>query len=174
MNNAILIAYFSRPGDNYVNGSIVNLPVGNTEVAAKKIKEMTMTGGDLFKISPAKKYPEDYRKCTEEAQHELYTNVRPKLAEKLDNIDGYDTVILGYPNWWGTMPMPIWTFLEQYDFSGKAILPLCTHEGSGMGRSEADIRSLCSNANVKKGLAIRGGNVKDADGIISDWLQKSI
>jgi flavodoxin len=170
MSKAILMAYFSRSGNNYVNGNIINLPVGNTEIAAKKIKEMT--GGDLFKINPVKKYSEDYRICTEEAQRELQADIRPELAEKLDSIDGYDTIILGYPNWWGTMPMPVWTFLEQYDFLGKTILPLCTHEGSGMGKSEADIRRLCPGANVKKGLAIRGGNVKGTDSIISDWLQK--
>jgi flavodoxin len=168
MSNAILIAYFSRSGNNYVNGSIINLPVGNTEIAAKKIKEMT--GGVIFKINPVKKYSEDYRICTEEAQHELQANVRPELAEKLDSIDGYDTVILGYPNWWGTMPMPVWTFLEQYDFSGKTILPLCTNEGSGMGHSEADIKKLCPGATVKKGLAIRGGSVKNAGKEIAAWL----
>ncbi|HEX2947025.1 MAG TPA: flavodoxin [Clostridia bacterium] len=172
MSKAILIAYFSRSGNNYVNGGIMNLTVGNTELAAKKIKEIE--GGDLFKINPVKKYPADYHICAEEAQNELRANARPELAEKLDSIDGYDTVILGYPNWWGTMPMPVWTFLEQYDFSGKTILPLCTHEGSGMGKSEADIHKLCPRSDIKKGLAIRGGNVKDADSIISDWLQKSL
>jgi flavodoxin len=172
MNKAVLIAYFSRSGNNYVNGNIINLPVGNTEIVAKRIKEMV--GGDLFKINSIKKYSEDYRVCTEEAQQELRTNARPELAEKLDSINGYDTVILGYPNWWGTMPMPVWTFLEKYDFTGKTILPLCTHESSGMGKSEADIRKLCPGANVKKGLAIKGSSVKNADNSISDWLKKSL
>ena len=110
-NKAILVAYFSRSGNNYMNGSIVNPPVGNTEVAAKKIQEMT--SGDLFKINQLNRYSEDYNVCTEEAKHELRTNARPELAEKLDSIDGFETIILGYPNWWGTMPMPVWTFMSR-------------------------------------------------------------
>lgn len=93
MSKTILIAYFSRAGNNYVNGSILNLPVGNTEIAAKMIEEMT--GGNLFKIIPVKKYSEDYRICTEEAQRELQAAIRPELAEKLDSIESYDTIILG-------------------------------------------------------------------------------
>lgn len=169
MNNKILIAYFSREGNNYVDGSIVNLPVGNTEVAAKMIERMT--GGKMFKIDPVKKYSTDYTTCTEEAQKELRADARPELTEYLDGIDEYGTIILGYPNYWGTIPMPVWTFLERYDFSGKTILPLCTHEGSDMGRSEADIKKLCHGADVRKGLAIRGGSVKNAEGDIERWLK---
>jgi flavodoxin len=172
MTKPILIAYFSRPDNNYVNGVIVNLVIGNTEVVALKIQQIT--GGHLFKINPARKYSTDYHACTVEAQQEYRTNARPELIEKLDSIDNYATILLAYPNWWGTMPMPVWTFLEQNDFIGKNILPLCTHEGSGMGKSENDIRKLCSNANVMKGLAIKGSDVKDADSIISEWLSKSL
>lgn len=172
MHKNTLIAYFSRPGNNYVNGSIKNLLVGNTEIAATKIREKV--GADLFKINPVKPYSEDYDICTEEAQRELRANARPGLADKLASLTDYDTVILCYPNWWGTMPMPVWTFLELYDFTGKTILPLCTHEGSGMGKSEADIRKLCPGANVKKGLAIKGGKVEQADQIIEEWLKKSL
>lgn len=154
MNKTILIAYFSRPGNNYVHGSIVNLPVGNTEIAAKKIQEMT--DGELFKINQVNRYSEDYNTCTAEAKQELRANARPELTDNLDSIDGFETIILGYPNWWGTMPMPVWTFLESHDFKGKTILPLCTHEGSGMGSSERDIKKLCPDAKVVKGLAIQG------------------
>lgn len=171
MNKAILIAYFSRPGNNYVNGRIINLPEGNTEAAAKKIQEMT--GGDLFRINQVNKYSDDYHTCTEEAQRELHANARPELAEKLNSIDGFHTIILGYPNWWSTMPMPVWTFLENYDFSGKTILPLCTHEGSRMGRSENDIKKLCPGANLQQGLAIYGGSVKSAERDIEAWLKKN-
>lgn len=160
MKGKTLIAYFSRAGNNYVGGSIINLPIGNTETAAKMIEELI--GGDLFQISPVKTYSEDYNTCTEEAKKELRADARPELASYPESIHGYDTIILGYPNWWGTMPMPVWTFLERFDFSGKTILPLCTHEGSGMGHSEADIKKLCPGATVKKGLAIRGGSVKNA------------
>lgn len=171
MNRTILIAYFSRSGNNYVNGNIVNLPVGNTEVVAKKIQELA--GGELFKINQVNEYSNDYHACTEEAKHELRTNARPELAEKLDSIDGFETIILGYPNWWGTMPMPVWTFLESYDFSGKTILPVCTHEGSGMGSSERDIKKLCPDAKLVKGLAIRGSSVKSAGKDIEVRLKKN-
>lgn len=171
MKKSILIAYFSRPGNNYVNGSIINLTVGNTEVAAKMIQEMT--GSDLFKINPVKKYAEDYNACTEEAQREIRANIRPELSEKLASIDGYDVVIVGYPNWWGTMPMPVWTFLESFDFKGKTILPLCTHEGSGLGRSENDIKKICPGAKLEKGLAVQGGRIKNAGKDIEAWLKKN-
>lgn len=164
-----LIAYYSREGNNYVNGRIVNLPVGNTEVAAKMIQKIT--GGELFRINTIKKYPEDYTETTKVAQQELRDNARPELSEYLDSIDDYEVIILGYPNWWGTMPMPVFTFLEKYDFTDKIILPLCTHEGSGMGRSESDIKKLCPNSKVLKGLAIRGGNVNDSEKDIADWLK---
>lgn len=171
MSKTILIAYFSRAGNNYVGGSIINLPVGNTETAAKMIKELT--GGSLFKINPVKDYSEDYNTCTDEAKKELRADARPELASYPESISGYDTIILGYPNWWGTMPMPVWTFLERFDFSGKTILPVCTHEGSGMGHSEADIKKLCPSATLKKGLTIRGRYVKSAGKDIEAWLKKN-
>jgi flavodoxin len=170
-NPKILIAYFSREGNNYVGGSIVNLPIGNTEVAAQKIRQLT--GGALVKIDPVKKYSADYHTCAEEAKEQLHSNERPELTNYLDNIDDYDTIILGYPNYWSTMPMPVWTYLERYDFTGKTIFPFCTHEGSGMGHSETDIMKLCPGAKVEKGLAVRGGSVKNAEKDIENWLRKA-
>jgi flavodoxin len=163
-----LIAYFSRKGANYVNGSIVNLPVGNTEAAAKMAQEAV--GGDLFEIKTVKTYPADYIETTKAAQTELRQNARPELAVHVENMDEYDTIILGYPNWWGTMPMAVYTFLEEYDFTGKTIFPYCTHEGSGLSKSEGDIKRLCPTANVEKGLAIQGGSVNNAAGKIKSWL----
>jgi flavodoxin len=162
-----LIAYFSRKGANYVNESIVNLPVGNTEVAAKMAQEVV--GGDLFEIKTVKKYPTDYTETTNVAQVEKNQNARPELTAHVENMDEYDTIILGYPNWWGTMPMAVFTFLEEYDFTGKTILPFCTHEGSGLG-GERDIKRVCPTVNVEKGLAIQGGSVKSAAGKIKSWL----
>ena len=170
MNKKVLIAYFSRAGNNYVGGAIVNLTVGNTEVAMNTVEKLT--GGAMFRIDPVNKYAADYTKCTEEAKRELRAIARPELVDYLNNIDDFDTIILGYPNFWGTMPMPVFTFLERYDFSGKLILPLCTHEGSGMGRSEGDIKKLCSGADVRPGLAIRGSSVKTAANDIENWLKK--
>jgi len=163
-----LVAYFSRPGNNYVGGTIVNLPVGNTEVIATMIREMT--GGDLFRITPVKPYPDDYTKTTEVAKEELRTKFRPKLARSVESMDSYERVFLGYPNWWGTMPMPLFSFLEEYDLSGKTIAPFCTHEGSGLGHSVADIRKACPRSTVLEGLAIRGGDVNNARDTVSGWL----
>lgn len=171
MNNTtkILIAYYSRKGQNYVNGRIVDLQVGNTEVAARMIQEIT--GGDLFEIRTIKEYPLDYTETTRVAAAEKRSNARPELASHIENIEQYDTVILGYPNWWNTFPMAVFTFLEECDFSGKTILPFCTHEGSGLGISVGDIKRSCLNAVVGKGLAIQGGNVKNARGTLKSWLQ---
>jgi len=165
-----LIAYYSRAGSNYVNGDIVNLPVGNTEVAAHMIQQLT--GGDIFRIDPVKPYPEGYEETTEAAKKELRGNTRPEISGQVENMVDYDVIYLGYPNWWGTMPMVVFTFLESYDFSGKTIIPFCTHEGSGMGRSERDIGKLCVEAKVLKGLSIRGGNVQRAQDDIAGWLRE--
>jgi flavodoxin len=172
VNSKSLIAFYSRKGNNYMGGKIVNLPIGNTEVIAKKIQ--AMTGSDLFEIETIKTYPTDYTETTAVAMDEKKKNARPELTETVDNMDLYDVIYLGYPNWWGTFPMAVFTFLESYDFSGKTIIPFCTHEGSGLGNSERDIKNLCPNANVKPGLAIRGGSVKNADNEISDWIKKQI
>lgn len=169
-NKKVLIAYFSREGNNYVNGSIVNLPIGNTQVAAEMIEKHT--GGDLFKIEANYSYPSDYTKCTEVAKDEFRKKARPELTETVDNFDEYDVIFLGYPNWWGTAPMPVFSFLEDYDFDGKTIVPFCTHEGSGMGHSESDIREVCLGAEVKKGLAIHGGSVNSSENAIVNWSEK--
>ena len=145
----VLIAYFSRSGNNYVGGSVKNLRQGNTEVAAALIQKIA--GGELFRIDTVKAYPADYHETTRVAQKELRQNARPELRGRVDTMGDYDLVFLGYPNWWGTMPMAVHAFLEAYDFSGKTILPFCTHEGSGMGRSEADIQKLCPGPQSSRG-----------------------
>lgn len=169
-NKKILIAYFSRRDDNYVDGNIIDLSIGNTEVAAKFIQEITE--GDMFHIDTIKAYPKGYNQTTDIAQKELRGNVRPELTAKVADMKQYDVIFLGYPNWWGTMPMAVWTFLEAYDFSQKIILPFCTHEGSGLGRSESDIKKLCPNALLKPGTAIRGSNVKNSKNDINRWIDK--
>lgn len=172
----ILVVYFSRKGSNYVSGDIVSLPVGNTAVVAQMIQEKT--GADIFEIQTVKAYPEDYHETTDVAREELRTNARPEIVGAVENIDRYDTIILGYPNWWGTMPMAVFTFLEKYDLSGKTILPLCTHEGSGMGRSVRDLKKILPNATVKKGLPIKGTRVYKKDAGLSKeveaWLNNNL
>ncbi len=165
-----LIAYYSRKGNNYVGGSIVYLPIGNTEIIAKKIQEST--GSDMFRIETVKSYPEDYTETTQVAREEQRENARPELTAAVSDMGSYDVVYLGYPNWYGTMPMAVFTFLESYDFSGKTIVPFCTHEGSGMGSSERDIKRLCPNSKVSPGLAIRGGSIDRANKDVANWLKK--
>ena len=166
-----LVAYFSRRGNNYFGGKIVDLPVGNTEVVAGKIA--TMTGGDLFHIEAVKPYPADYDESTEVAKRELGENARPELTAPVDGFDTYDTIYLGYPIWWGVMPMPVLTFLESYDFAGKTIAPFCTHEGSGFGMSERYIRQACPQATIVTGLAIKGDARDKSDKQIASWLEKT-
>lgn len=166
-----LIAYFSRPGSNYVGGAIVNLPVGNTEVIATMIREMT--AGDLFRIEAANPYPEDYTETTQVAREELRSKARPTLAGLPVGMESYSVIFLGYPNWWGTMPMPVFTFLEEHDLSGKTIVPFCTHEGSDLGSSVRDIRQVCPRSTVLEGLAVRGGDVENARDEVAGWLRKT-
>lgn len=165
---AELIAFFSRGDENYVHGQIKNLGVGNTEVAAGIIQKLT--GADLFKIEPKLAYAKSYNECISQAQADQRRDARPELVAYPERMEPYDVIYLGFPNYWGTMPMAVFTFLERYDFTGKTIRPFCTHEGSGMGSSVKDIKKLCPAAKVETGLAIRGGNVQHSERDIRDWL----
>lgn len=170
INKNILVAYFSRKGQNYVNGKIVNLSIGNTEVVANMIQKIT--GSGIFQIESVKTYPADYTEATEVAKAELNANARPELTTHVENMDSCDVIFLGYPIWWGTFPAPVRTFLSEYDFSGKTIVPFCTHEGSGLGHSEQNIKKLCPKAKVLNGIAIHGADAGSANTKISEWLKK--
>lgn len=178
----ILVAYFSRVGntdfeedvDAFTSASLNGewgAPAGNAELLAGMAQEVT--GGDLFLIETVDKYPSDYGETTDVVAQEQDDNARPLLASHVENIDQYDTVSLIYPNWWGTLPQAVFTFLEEYDFSGKTILPLCTHEGSGMGRSEMDIAELAPDAQLLEGLAVRGSAAADAQEDVAEWIENS-
>lgn len=163
-----LVAFYSRADENYVSGMIKTLNVGNTKVAAEMIAKIT--GADLFEVEQAHPYAKGYNECIAQAQDDQRQNARPALKSYPETIAPYTTIYLGYPNYWGTMPMAMFTFLEHFDFSGKIIKPFCTHEGSGMGGSIADIQRLCPGATVEKGLAIRGGGVASAQDDIAKWV----
>ncbi len=163
-----LIAFYSRSGENYVNGSIKTLEIGNTETAAGMIAELT--GADTFKIEQEIPYSEIYNECIAQAQYDQQNNARPNLKFYPKNLNEYDVIYLGYPNYWSTMPMAVFTFLEHFDFSKKTIKPFCTHEGSGLGSSISDIKRLCPLAKVEKGLAIQGGNVYRSRKDIEKWI----
>ena len=152
-----------------MGGNIVNLPVGNTEVVAKKIQ--AVIGGYLFEIDTIEVYPIDYTETTDVTMSEKRANTRPELTKLVENMDQHKVIYLGYPNWCGTFPIAVFTFLESYDFSGKTIIPFCTHEGSGMGNSERYIKKLCPKAYVKPDLAIRGGSVNSEDKQLENWIK---
>jgi flavodoxin len=153
----ILVAYFSHSG--------------NTREIANQIRQSV--GGDIFEIQAVKPYPNDYDAVVEQARQELNSGYKPALKTKVDNIRSYDVIFVGSPSWWSTIAGPVKTFLSEYDLSGKTIVPFCTHEGSGLGRSVADISKLCPKSTLLDGVAIRGSNVKTAQNKISDWLRKN-
>lgn len=163
-----LVAFYSRADENYVNGMIKTLDIGNTEVAAGMIQKVT--DAEMFKMEQMQAYSRDYNECIEQAQSDQRRNARPELKNYPKSIEEYDTIYLGFPNYWGTMPMAVFTFLEHFDFSGKIIKPFCTHEGSGMGNSVKDIEKLCPGAKIEKGLAIRGGSVESSQKEIEKWI----
>ena len=166
-----LIAFFSRADENYFGGAMRYVKVGNTEIVVNDMKDLIEA--DTFKIEMKNPYSPVYMTCIDEAKNDLRANARPELVNYLDNLDAYDTIVLAYPNYWGTFPMAVATFLERYDFSGKTILPLCTNEGSGMGSSERDIKKYAAGAEVKKGLSITGSNAAGAKGSVQKWLAKN-
>jgi flavodoxin len=143
---------------------------GNTREITHQIHEYV--GGDVFEIVSIDPYPIDYDEVVEQARKEFKRDYRPGLKTKVENMDLYNVIFVGYPNWWGTIPMPVATFLSEYDFSGKTIVPFCTHEGSTLGRSVADIKGLCPQSTILEGLAIRGGDVKNARNKVSGWLRE--
>ncbi len=163
-----LIAFFSRADENYFGGAMRYVKVGNTEIVCDFIKEMIPA--DSFKIEMKNPYSPVYMTCIEQAKKDLREKARPELVSIPDSIDDYDAVVLAYPNYWGTMPMAVVTFLERFDFSGKTILPLCTNEGSGMGSSERDIRKYAPGAEVKKGLSITGSEAAKSQSAVQRWL----
>ena len=149
----ILIVYYSRKDENYWNGGLKHIDKGNTERVAEFIQNAV--GGDLFEVDTVKPYSESYMTCIEEAKQELRAKARPEIKTYPNNFEDYDTIFVGYPNWWGTMPMCMFTLLEKYDLTGKTIIPFCTNEGSGMGSSERDLKNICKGATIKPGLALR-------------------
>ncbi|MFX1570906.1 MAG: flavodoxin [Promethearchaeota archaeon] len=146
------------------------MPIGNTEFIAKMINEIIK--GDMFHIVTVKSYPEDYEETTKVAKQELKSNARPELSDRVVDMDTYDIIFLGYPNWWGTLPMAVCSFLETHDFSGKTIIPFCTHEGSGLGGSVRLIKKLCPKADVVNEISFRGGSVKNAREGVEKWINQ--
>jgi flavodoxin len=168
-NGNILIAYFSSEGnivtDESPRGNVGN---GNTVTIAELIQEHT--GGDLFFIEVANKYPANYNDTIDVAMQEQRDDARPALATHVESMDNYDVIFLGYPIWWGTLPQPVFTFLDEYDFSDKTIIPFCTHEGSGFGRSVDDVENTVPNATLLDGFSVRGSSASGAGDDVAEWI----
>ncbi len=167
MNKKALVVFFSRTGENFFPGGLKVIEKGNTHIAAEIIAELV--GADLFEIKAANAYSDDYKECVARAKQEWDDDARPELVEDID-ISAYDVIYLGYPNWCGTMPMPVWTFLDKHDWTGKTICPFCTNEGSGLANSIADLEKLAPEADRKTGLSIKGSQVQEAKTSIEEWI----
>ena len=158
-----LIIYFSRADENYAVGYIDK---GNTEIVAEYVQELT--GADMFKVEPAVPYAKDYKTCIEEAKQRIGN---APIQSKPGDISEYDTVFIMSPIYWGTYAPEIETALEGLDFSGKKIRIICTHEGSGLSGMPADVKKMCTGADVDvKGLAIRGSQAKESKDKVKAWL----
>lgn len=165
-----IVIYFSRAGENYFAGELKNIEKGNTEVIAEYIREID--NAELFKVETVIDYPTDYLECTQIAKKEQQVAGRPKIKKTLESIAEYDTVYIGFPNWWGTLPMAMFTQLEQLDFTGKIVKPFVTHEGSGFGSSLKDLKKLCKGAEIKKGISIPGADVGNVKGQVEVWIKE--
>lgn len=140
---------------------------GTTRTVAENAADIL--GAELFEIKTVVPYSDNYNEVIDFAKAEQNRNARPELAAHVQDMGQYDTILIGYPCWWGTMPMPVFTFLEEYDFSGKRVIPFVTHGGSGFGRSLSDIKRLIPNAKTDdKGLSLRGSGTRAQ---ISKWLE---
>lgn len=163
----ILVAVFSLADEQYEVGIIEK---GNTQIVAEIIAEQT--GADMFMIEATEKYPTTYNGLLDISRKE--ENDPPKIAGTVSNMSDYDTVFIGYPIWWGDLPTIVKVFLESYDFSGKTVIPFCTHAGSGLSGTKKTVESLCGGATVKDGLAIRGSTAQNdynaAEKTVTDWL----
>ncbi len=169
---ANLILYFSRAGENYWNGSLKAISKGNTQRVAEYIQRAV--GGDLFEIRPAVAYPEGYYDCAARAKAEQQNGARPELMQYISDISKYDVLFVGYPNWWGTCPMPVLSLLERLDFTGKKIVPFCTNEGSGLGNSERDLKRACKGARFGAGLSVHGAGAESAETRVAAWAKQSL
>lgn len=173
-----LVVYFSQPEttktDNMTqeedNSTVVidGQVFGNTQYMAMVIAENT--NADIFRIEPKKPYPTDHKTLVDLASEEKSQQARPEIKDTINNLDDYDTIYLGYPNWWGDMPMILYTFLESYDLSGKTIIPFNTHGGSGFSSTINSISEIQKNAKVLDGLSISRDDIQDAEQEIVDWI----
>ncbi|GAB3959877.1 flavodoxin [Micromonospora vulcania] len=166
----VLLAYYSRAGENYFNGGRKRLTVGNTEVVTGLIGRLI--GCDVHRIEASDPYPDDYDPTVARNVREQEANARPAIANPLNSIERYDTVLLGSPIWNVRAPMIMTTFVEGLDFAGKTVHPLTTYAVSGLGTTERDYAASCKGAKLGEGLAVRGEEVADAEPAVEAWLRR--
>ena len=168
-NGKNLAVYFSMP-DNVDDSTVVidGETLGNTQYMAYVIQETV--GADIFRIEPETPYPTDHDKLVDLAKEEQNDNARPKIKDMIENFDTYENIFVGYPNWWGDMPMILYSFFDEYDFSGKTIIPFNTHGGSGFSGTISTIKELEPNAEVLDGKSISRNDIQDAEQEIVDWV----
>ena len=166
-----MIVFYSRRGENHYDGGLKNLEIGNTERVAGIIAETLGCGS--FRVERAVPYAESYRACVGEAVAEWKAGARPEIEGYCDEVLEADVIFVGWPIWCGTMPMPLYTFLEHYGLSGKTIVPFCTHEGSGYGSSLADIAKLCPGAQIAPALEVKGCKVEENRERIVAWAREN-
>ena len=169
-DSKVLIVYFSRTGENY---NVGNVEVGNTAIMTSYMKEYLKA--DSFEIVPVNKYPDSYDECLKVATKEKNEDARPAIESKLDDISKYDTIFIGYPIWWGEIPQIVYTFMEEYDLSGKTIIPFNTHEGSGDAGTYNTIKNKLAKSNVNtNGLALQGKVARTDEGKEKtiNWLKE--
>lgn len=167
-----LILYYSRRGQNYFGGAIRNIEKGNTEYCVEFLQKAV--GADLFRVETVKEYSADYMACTREAQEESRSGRRPALKNALESIADYDNIFVCGPCWWGTFPCALLGQLEQLEWTGKNVFALMTHEGSGLGHCESDLRQICKGAKIGCGLAIKGSASADSEAAVAAWAKDCV
>lgn len=179
--SSLLVAYFSYaenaalPDDVDASASASIQPwngalTGNTGVVADMIAQAT--GADLFSIRTVEQYPDTYDATIDQGQQEQSDGARPELATHLENLDSYDTIFLGFPNWWGDMPMAVYTFLDEVDLSGKTVIPFVTSGGSGFSNTISTIQQMEPQATVQEGLSIGASSATGAQQQVESWLSE--
>lgn len=165
----VLVAYFSRADENYNVGTITK---GNTQILAEMIGEETKAA--TFHIETVKPYPANYMQCIDVAKKEKYDNARPEINGDV-KVEEYDVIFIGMPNWWGEMPMAVYTFVEKHNWQGKTIIPFATHEGSGMGGMDKHLAKACKGSTMLDGIAIQGSVAQNQQAEtkkkITSWLK---
>ena len=165
-----LVVYFSRVGENSVNGRVETIAKGFTEILAEKIAKEV--GGELYQLTPVIPYPTNYDECVARSRREDQSGERVEYVKKLENLDEYDVIYLGFPCWWRTYPRVVATFVRDNLFVGKTIYPFCTNEEGKMGLSELELKGSAKGAIIKSGFACKGSEVNDVDDQLKEWLKR--